>query len=111
MLPAISVKQGMEKSVSQSGLLCIGALPDSTQSASRLDSMQNIHCVSPSFSHSDILISMPGLISVGKPDYDAVEIFRERQPVKLGTLDLKFRTESNSFFLQKMDLREKQTQF
>ncbi len=29
MLPAISAKQGMEKSVSQSGLLCIGALPDS----------------------------------------------------------------------------------
>ena len=76
MQPVISTKQGKEKLVSQSGLLCIGALTKAANIAQRLNNMDNIHCIDPTFSHSDILISMMGLISMGKPDYDAIEIFR-----------------------------------
>jgi hypothetical protein len=78
MRPPISVKQGMEKLASHSGLIHIGTLLDCTQLKERLQNLNGVHCNDPRFSHADILFSMVGLISVGKPDYDAIEIFRSK---------------------------------
>ena len=79
MRAPVSVKRGMEMLASHSGLLHIGALLDSMQIKDRLDTLDNVHCIDPTFSHSDVLFSMIGLISVGKPDYEAIEIFRSKQ--------------------------------
>jgi len=79
MRAPVSVKRGMEMLASHSGLLHIGALLDKMQLRDQLNNLENIHCVDPKFSHSDILFSMIGLISIGKPDYDAIEIFRAKQ--------------------------------
>ena len=78
MRPPISVKQGMEKLASHSGLIHIGTLLDYTQLKERLQNLNGVHCNDPKFSHADILFSMVGLISIGKPDYDAIEIFRSK---------------------------------
>ena len=88
MQPEISIKSGMEKLVSQSGLLCIGALINSTNIVQRLNNISDIHCINPVFSHSDILISMLGLISIGKPDYDAIEIFRSKPDFYVPALNI-----------------------
>src|SRR5665811_266877 len=75
----ITIKHGMEKLASHSGLINIGALLDLINFKERFNVIAGVHCVDPKFSHSDILASMIALISVGKPDYDAIEIFREKQ--------------------------------
>lgn len=79
MRPKISVKHGMEMIASHSGLIHIGTLLHSIGLKKSLDVMKNVHCVDPKFSHSDVLFSMIGLISVGKTDYDSIEIFRWKQ--------------------------------
>ena len=79
MKAPVSVKRGMEMLASHSGLLHIGALLDSMQIKDRLNALDNVHCVDPIFPHADVLFSMIGLISVGKPDYEAIEIFRPKQ--------------------------------
>jgi hypothetical protein len=75
----ISIKRGMEMLASHSGLINISALLDLTNFKERFDTLGGVHCVDPKFSHSDILSSMIALISIGKPDYDAIEIFRSKQ--------------------------------
>ncbi|MCP4339003.1 MAG: IS1380 family transposase [Desulfobulbaceae bacterium] len=74
----IKVKHGDEKLSSHSGLILIGMLLESTQLRKRLEQILGVHCVDPYFSHADVLFSMIGLISIGKPNYDAIEIFREK---------------------------------
>ncbi|MEE4258351.1 MAG: IS1380 family transposase [Bacteroidales bacterium] len=88
MRPVISVKQGMEKLASHSGLLYIGALLDSMSLRHKLENLIGIHCTDPDFSHADILFSMLGLISIGKPDYDAIEIFRSKQEFFIHALNI-----------------------
>lgn len=75
----ISIKHGMEKLASHSGLIHIGALLDAINFKLRFNTLNGVHCVDPKISHSDILASMIALISIGKPDYDAIEIFRKKQ--------------------------------
>jgi len=77
MPTTINVKHGNEKLVSQSGLLPVGALLESINFAWRFNNLPNVHCVDPKISHGEILSSMLGLICVGKPDYSAIEIFRQ----------------------------------
>ena len=77
MQPIINVKHGNEKLVSQSGLLPVGALLDSIKFTERFDNLSGVHCVDPKISHGEILSSMIGLICVGKPDYSAIEYFRQ----------------------------------
>ena len=77
MEPVINVKHGEEKLVSHSGLLSVGALLEDMQLTERLTNIPGIHCVQPVISHGDVLSSMVGLICVGKPDYSAIEIFRQ----------------------------------
>lgn len=75
----ISIKHGMEKLASHSGLINIGALLDVINFRFRFETINGVHCVDPKIPHADILASMIALMSVGKPDYDAIEIFREKQ--------------------------------
>lgn len=79
MQPVIRIKDSMEKLASHGGLIHIGALLDSMKFNKDFNSLNNVHCVDPTFSHADVLFSMIGLISIGKPDYDAIEIFRSKQ--------------------------------
>jgi hypothetical protein len=78
----------MEKLASHGGLINIGALIEATNLRDRLDRLANVHCVDPHFSHSEIILSMIGLISVGKPDYDAIEIFRSKPDFFMKALGL-----------------------
>jgi len=75
----ITIKHEMEKLASHSGLINIGALLDAINFKKRLEIISGVHCVNPKISHPDILSSMVALISIGKPDYDAIEIFREKE--------------------------------
>jgi hypothetical protein len=79
MRPVVSIKKSMEMLASHGGLIHIGALLDSMNLKNKLNNLDNVHCIGPLFSHADILFSMIGLISIGKPDYDAIEIFRPKQ--------------------------------
>ena len=79
MRPVVRIKHTMEKLASHGGLLLVGALLNSMQLKDQLNTIENVHCVDPKFSHADVLFSMIGLISIAKPDYDAIEIFREKQ--------------------------------
>ena len=78
MRPPISVKQGMEKLASHSGLIHIGTLLDYMQKRERLQNLSGVHCNDPRFSLANILFSMVGLIGIGKLDHDAIEIFRSK---------------------------------
>lgn len=79
MRPVIRIKHSMERLASHGGLVHIGALLHSMQLDKRLENLENVYCVNPKFSHSDVFFSMIALISIGKPDYNAIEIFREKQ--------------------------------
>lgn len=74
-LPRIKVKHGEESLVSHSGLILIGDLLKATNLKEHLPQI-NIRCDQRKYSHADIAFSMMGLISIGKPDYDAIECFR-----------------------------------
>jgi hypothetical protein len=75
----ITIKHEMEKLTSHSGLINVGALLDAINFRSRFETISGVHCVDPKIPHADILASMIALMSFGKPDYDAIEIFREKQ--------------------------------
>lgn len=75
----ITIKHEMEKLASHSGLIHVGALLDAINFKNRFGDIDGVHCVNPAISHADILSTMIALISIGKPDYDAIEIFREKQ--------------------------------
>ncbi len=70
------IKGGDENLTSHSGLALIGALLNRGL-AQRADSIVLPGCQEPRISHSDILKSFPGLLCMAKPDYDAIEEFRE----------------------------------
>lgn len=74
--PRIKVKHGEESLVSHSGLILIGALLEATNLKDRLSQI-NIRCDQRKYTHADIAFAMMALISIGKPDYDAIESFRD----------------------------------
>ena len=73
--PRIKVKHGEESLVSHSGLILIGDLLEATNLKDRLSNL-DIHCDQRKYTHADIAFAMMALISIGKPDYDAIESFR-----------------------------------
>ena len=75
----ITIKHAMEKLASHSGLIHIGALLNAINFKSRFETIPGVHCVDPKISHAEIFASMIALMSVGKPDFDAIEIFRQKQ--------------------------------
>jgi hypothetical protein len=77
-MPVIyTVKEGDEKLSSHSGLALIGALINRSQLRDRLDQTLLIGCKEPKISHADMVCAMTGLLCLGKPDYDAIEPFRD----------------------------------
>ncbi|SMC17816.1 hypothetical protein SAMN02746041_00401 [Desulfacinum hydrothermale DSM 13146] len=71
----IKVKHGKESLVSHSGLVLVGDLLEATELKQR-PAQTDIYCDQRKFTHADIAFAMAGLISVGKPHYDAIESFR-----------------------------------
>lgn len=67
-----------EALTSHSGLALIGALLNKrTHLKQQLNETILENCSAPAISHADIIFSMAGLICLGKPDYDAIEPFRD----------------------------------
>lgn len=77
MQPTYIIENKNEALTSHSGLALIGALLNNrTKLRERLNEITLSNCSTPTIPHADIIFSMAGLISVGKPDYDAIEPFR-----------------------------------
>lgn len=77
-MPVIyTVKEGDEKLTSHSGLALIGALMNRTRLRDRLNETLLVDCKEPKISHSDMVLAMTGLLCMGKPDYEAIEPFRD----------------------------------
>lgn len=70
------IKEGNESLTSHTGLALIGALLRRTKLKERINAVQLVGCKAPKITHSNILLSMTGLICLGKPDYEAIEPFR-----------------------------------
>jgi hypothetical protein len=100
--PRIRVKHGNEYLTSHSGLVHVGTLLEATGLKERLEDL-DIHCDGPTYTHSDIAFSMMGLISIGKPDYDAIEQFREKPQFFVDALGLSA-CPSSPTLRQRMDL-------
>lgn len=81
------IKQGDESLTSHSGLALVGALLSKTELRKRLNGTVLDACAHPKISNADIIFAMTGLICLGKPDYDAIEPFREN-PFFSGSLGL-----------------------
>lgn len=88
MAMQLIIKDGNENLTSHSGLALIGALLARTNLKERLNALHLYGCGAPKISHADILLSMIGLLCLGKPDYDAIEQFR-----------------NDSFFMQSLGLK------
>jgi hypothetical protein len=62
--------------VSHAGLALAGALLQRTDLRSRLDAMRVQGLMRPALPHGEVLLSMIGLLCLGKSDYAAIEPFR-----------------------------------
>jgi hypothetical protein len=71
------IKEGDEHLTSHSGLALIGALMSHMELRARVNAVTLSGCRDPKISHGDIVKSMIGLLCLGKPDYDAIETFRD----------------------------------
>ena len=71
------VTQGDESLTSHAGLALIGAVVGRTQLAARVDQIRFEDRPQPDIAPSEIVTTMTGLLSLGKPDFEAVEEFRE----------------------------------
>src|SRR4030066_1384129 len=81
------IVQGNEQLSSHSGLALAGAILDRSGSRERLDTVMIPGHPFPEISHGEVATAMIGLICLGKPDFDAIEAFRE-DPFFLQSLDL-----------------------
>ena len=70
------VVQGDERLSSHSGLALVGALLDKANIRGRLDEVVLPEHRYPEISHRDVATAMTGLLCLGKPDFDAIEPFR-----------------------------------
>lgn len=81
------IEQGNEELSSHSGLALVGAILNRSRIRERLDTVRLPEHPFPEISHGDIATAMIGLICLGKPDFDAIENFRD-----------------DTFFLQSLEL-------
>lgn len=63
--------------VSHSGLALAGALLQGTRIGKRASAIRLGDRKRPEVSHGDVLMAMIGLLCLGKPDFEAIEAFRE----------------------------------
>lgn len=71
------IELGNEKLTSHTGLALVGALMERTRLSKRLDCIGLRRSMEPDVAHSDVVKAMIGLLCLAKPDFDAVEPFRE----------------------------------
>ena len=69
--------QGDEQLSSHSGLALVGAILDRSSIRKRLDAVVLPEHPFSEISHGEVVTAMIGLICVGKPDFDAIEPFRD----------------------------------
>jgi hypothetical protein len=82
------VVQSDELISSHSGLALVGEILGHSRMRERLDKVILTDHPYPEISHGEILISMTGLLCLGKPDFDGIEAFRD-DPFFLRSLGLK----------------------
>jgi len=73
----VKIVQSDEQLVSHSGLAVVGKILDNTRIRERLDKIELPGQGFTEISHGEIVATMLGLLCLGKPDFDAVEPFRE----------------------------------
>ncbi len=71
------IKQGENGLSSHSGLALIGQLLHRTELRARLNEVSVANHPRPAIRHSDVLNAAIGLLCLGKPDFEAIEEFRE----------------------------------
>jgi len=71
------IMQSDEQLSSHSGLALVGAILDRTSVRERLDAVVLAEHPFPEISHGAVARAMIGLICMGKPDFDAIEPFRD----------------------------------
>ncbi len=71
------IVQGDEQLSSHSGLALAGAIMCRSSIRERLDEVVLPEHRFPGISHGEVAIAMIGLICLGKPDFDAIEAFRD----------------------------------
>lgn len=81
------IVQGDEQLSSHSGLALVGAILERSQIRERLDTVRLPERPFPEISHGEVATAMIGLICLGKPDFDAIEAFRD-DPFFLQSLGL-----------------------
>jgi len=81
------IVQGNELLSSHSGLALAGAILDRSRIRERLDMVMLPEHPFPEISHGEVATAMVGLICLGKPDFDAIETFRD-DPFFLQSLGL-----------------------
>jgi len=81
------IVQGNEQLSSHSGLALAGAILHRSRIRERLDTVMLPEHPFPEISHGEVATAMIGLICLGKPDFDAIEAFRD-DPFFLQSLDL-----------------------
>ena len=72
-----TLQNGREHLTSHAGLALIGALLDDTHLHERLNGVSLSECVNPIITHGDVATAMIGLLCLGKPDFAAIEPFRQ----------------------------------
>ena len=70
------IVQGDERLSSHSGLALVGAMLNKTNIQERLDRVVLPEHKYPEIGHGEVAIAMIGLLCLGKPDFDAIEPFR-----------------------------------
>lgn len=84
------IVQGDEQLSSHSGLALAGAILDRSSIRKRLDAVVLPEHLFPEISHGEVATAMVGLICIGKPDFDAIEPFRDdpffRQSLELNAV-------------------------
>ena len=72
-----AISETDEVLVSHSGLALPGAILQGTQIRKRASAVRLGDRKRPKVSHADVLVAMIGLLCLGKPDFEAIEAFRE----------------------------------
>ncbi len=71
------IVQGDEQLSSHAGIALVGEILNTSRLRQRLDKVRLPDHPSPEISHGEVATAMIGLICVGKPDFDAIEPFRD----------------------------------
>ena len=95
------IEQGKQDLISHSGLAPVGLLLGKTRIAERVDKIYLAGRPRPAISNGDVLKSMIALMCMGKPDFDAIEAFRE-EPFFALALRIK-QTPSSPTMRQRLD--------